>query len=74
MHYQDRLMDLLDRQFKLVNESPPADFLLEVERFVNFIMRDETLEYYVPQLEYEFERQRWEHEKALNEIKAQLSS
>jgi hypothetical protein len=72
MYYQDRLVDLLDRKFKLVNELPPRDFLLEIGNFVDFILGEETLEPYARQLVHQFQRRESEYQRALEGIKEQL--
>jgi hypothetical protein len=72
MHYQDRLIDLLDRKFKLVNELPPRDSLLEIGNFVDFILGEETLEPYARQLVDQFQRRESEYQRAMEEIKEQL--
>ena len=41
--YQDRIVDLLDRRYNLVVESPDEDFWLEIDRFMRFIQEEGTL-------------------------------
>ncbi len=46
MSYQDRLIDLLDRKYNLVVDSPSEDFWLELAGFLDFIRADETFKPY----------------------------
>jgi len=72
MQYQERLIDLLDRKYRLVVESPPGAFLLEMESFVDFIMTEETLRGHVGQLVDRLARRWNEYKRELEELKKQL--
>ena len=72
MHYQDRLIDLLDRKFELVNELPVPDFLLEIGSFVDFILQQENLESYASQILHQFQYQHTDYLREMEEIKQAL--
>lgn len=55
MWYQDRLVDLLDRKYRLVNEARQEDFLLELDHFIRFIVEDETFKPYASRFFRELE-------------------
>jgi hypothetical protein len=70
MLYSDRLVDLMDRKYRLVTEAPQEDFWLELERFFRFITDDEVFKPYTSRLLRELEN--WlsiYREKLVGEIK-----
>ena len=72
MHYQDRLIDLLDRKFKLVNKLPVPDFLLEIGSFVDFILQQESLEAYASQIVHQFQCRHDDYLREMDDIKLAL--
>lgn len=58
MFFQDRVIDLLDRKFDFVMNSPSYDFILELEAFIDYILSDGLLKSHCDQLYSIFER-RW---------------
>lgn len=72
MYYQDRLIDLLDRKFRFVNDLPQRDFLLHLGDFIDFVLTEETIEPYARQLLHEFQHHSNEHKKAMDDVKDQL--
>ena len=73
MYLQDGLLDLLDRKYRLRIESPPTDFLLELESFVRFVLDDETLQSYVDQLTHEFEQRQRAYEREIDRLRLRLT-
>jgi hypothetical protein len=69
MHYQERLIELLDRRYSLVADAPPQDFLLELDAFLDFIQSDEVLKYYVEQMLAQFQRRIQERDRAFEQQK-----
>ena len=55
MGYQDRWIDLLDRRYQLVADAPEEDFLLELDRFLQFIYEDELIKPYTNRIIREVE-------------------
>jgi hypothetical protein len=69
MHYQERLIELLDRRYSLVADASPQDFLLELDAFLDFIQSDEVLKYYVEQMVAQFQRRIQERDRAFEQQK-----
>ncbi len=72
-HYQERLVNLLDRKFELLGKLPPKHFLVELGNFVHFILVDEVLSVYVLRFLNRLKRQQQEYNQAKVRLVDQLA-
>lgn len=68
MLYDEKIIDLLDRKYNFVVNSADDIYLLELQRFIHYILNEEPYKEYVAHLLNEWNDKMKEYENYMNEI------
>lgn len=72
MTLQNPTIELLDRKYAFVNDAQDEVFLLELERFLNFLLTDERFKDYAQLISQEWVQKHAEYQRKLAEGKDRL--